>query len=59
MGSYQLDVTEEEKDLSILVHCKMTMSHPCDAAIKKAKVTLGYIRRDISSKDREALMSLC
>ncbi|CAM5083682.1 unnamed protein product [Natator depressus] len=52
LGTHHLEVTEEEKDLGILIDHRMTMSHQCDMTMKKANVVLGCIRRGISSRDR-------
>ncbi|CAM5148912.1 unnamed protein product [Natator depressus] len=41
---YQLEVTEEEKNLTVLVDDKMILSHQCDAAVKKANPILKCIR---------------
>ncbi|CAM5138517.1 unnamed protein product [Natator depressus] len=35
LGTHQLEVREEEKDLGVLVDRRMTMSHQCDMAVKK------------------------
>ncbi|CAM5090421.1 unnamed protein product [Natator depressus] len=51
LGTHQLEVTEEEKDLGVLVDHRMTMSCQCDMAVKKANAVLGCIRRGISSGD--------
>ncbi|CAM4605209.1 unnamed protein product [Lepidochelys olivacea] len=45
LGTHQLEVTEEEKDLGLLVDHRMTMSRQCDMAMKKANAVLGCIRR--------------
>ncbi|CAM5122864.1 unnamed protein product [Eretmochelys imbricata] len=58
LGTHQLEVTEEEKDLRVLVDHRMTMSHQCDMAVKKANAVLGCIRRGISSRDKEVLVPL-
>ncbi|CAM5153249.1 unnamed protein product [Eretmochelys imbricata] len=52
LGTHQLEVTEEEKDLEVLVDHRMTMSCQCDMAVKKANAVLGCIRRGISSRRR-------
>ncbi|CAM5148359.1 unnamed protein product [Eretmochelys imbricata] len=57
LGTHQLEETEEEKDLGVLVDDRMTMSHQCDMAVKKANVVLGCIRGGISSGD-EVLVPL-
>ncbi|CAM5147068.1 unnamed protein product [Eretmochelys imbricata] len=58
MGMHQLEVMEEEKDLGVLVDHRMTRSHQCDIALKKANAVLGCIRRGISSRDKEVLVPL-
>ncbi|CAM5108276.1 unnamed protein product [Natator depressus] len=58
LGTHQLEVTEEEKDLGVLVDHRMTMSRQCDMSMKKANVVLGCIRRGISSRDKEVLVPL-
>ncbi|CAM5150473.1 unnamed protein product [Natator depressus] len=58
LGTHQLEVTEEEKDLGVLIDHRMTMSCQCDMAVKKANVVLGWIRRGISSRDKEVLVPL-
>uniref|UniRef100_A0A452HPE5 Reverse transcriptase domain-containing protein n=1 Tax=Gopherus agassizii TaxID=38772 RepID=A0A452HPE5_9SAUR len=35
LGTHQLEATEEEKDLGVLVDHRMTMSRQCDMAVKK------------------------
>ncbi|CAM5084507.1 unnamed protein product [Eretmochelys imbricata] len=57
-GMHHLEVTEEEKDLGVLVDHRMIMSHQCDMAVKKANEVLGCIRRGISSRDKEVLVLL-
>ncbi|CAM5151441.1 unnamed protein product [Natator depressus] len=58
LGTHQLEVTEEEKDLGVLVDHRMTMSRQCDMAVKKANAVLACIRRGISSRDKEVLVPL-
>ncbi|CAM4671246.1 unnamed protein product [Caretta caretta] len=58
LGTHQLEVTEEVKDLAVLVDHRMTMSHQCDVAVKKANAVLGCIRRGISSRGKEVLVPL-
>ncbi|CAM5076373.1 unnamed protein product [Eretmochelys imbricata] len=58
LGTHQLEVTEEEKDLGVLVDHRMTMSRQCDIAVKKANAVLGCSRRGISSRDKEVLVLL-
>ncbi|CAM4522288.1 unnamed protein product [Lepidochelys olivacea] len=58
LGTHQLEVTEEEKDLGVLVDHRMTMNHQCDIAVKKANAVLGCIGQGISSRDKEFLVPL-
>ncbi|CAM5155546.1 unnamed protein product [Natator depressus] len=58
LGMHQLEVTEEEKDLGVLVDHRMTMSHQCHIAVKKANAVLGCIRRGISNRDKDVLIPL-
>ncbi|CAM5149857.1 unnamed protein product [Natator depressus] len=58
LGMHQLEVTEEKKDLGVLVDQRMAMSRQCDVAMKKANAVLGCIRRGISSRDKEVLVPL-
>ncbi|CAM4560969.1 unnamed protein product [Lepidochelys olivacea] len=56
--THQLEVTEEEMDLGVLVDHRMTMSCQRDMAVKKANAILGCIRQGISSRDKEVLVLL-
>ncbi|CAM4622161.1 unnamed protein product [Caretta caretta] len=56
LGTHQL--TEEEKDLGVLVDHRMTMSRQCDMDVKKANAVLGCIRQGTSSRDKEVLVPL-
>ncbi|CAM5115714.1 unnamed protein product [Eretmochelys imbricata] len=58
LGTHHLESTEEEKALGVLFDLRMTMSHQCDIAVKKANVVLGYMRRGISSSNKEVLVPL-
>ncbi|CAM5077630.1 unnamed protein product [Eretmochelys imbricata] len=58
LGMHYLEVTEEEKELGVLVDHRMTMNRQCDMAVKKANAVLGCIRRGISSRDKEVLVPL-
>uniref|UniRef100_A0A8C3HAP4 Reverse transcriptase domain-containing protein n=1 Tax=Chrysemys picta bellii TaxID=8478 RepID=A0A8C3HAP4_CHRPI len=44
LGTHRLEVTEEEKDLGVLVDRRMIMSQQCDVVVKKANAVLGCIR---------------
>lgn len=47
-----------EKDLGVLVN-KLNMSQPCALAAKRANNVLAYIRKGVSRKSREVILTLC
>ncbi|CAM5134524.1 unnamed protein product [Natator depressus] len=58
LGTHQLEVTEAEKDLGVLVDHRISMSRQCDMAVKKANAVLGCIRQGVSSRDKQVLVPL-
>ncbi|CAM4548729.1 unnamed protein product [Lepidochelys olivacea] len=58
LGTHQLEVTEEEKDLGVLIDHRMTMSRQRDVAAEKANTVLGCIRQGITSREKEVLVPL-
>ncbi|KAF7253656.1 Disrupted in schizophrenia 1 protein, partial [Varanus komodoensis] len=47
-----------ERDLGVLVDCRLNMSQQCDAVVKRANATLGCIARSVASRSREVLLLL-
>lgn len=54
--SYQLDV-KVERELGIILNHKMMLGYHCDVTMKETNKILGFTRHNISSKDREILMT--
>lgn len=52
-------VTQEEKDLDVLVNARVAVSGHCDAIFKKVSTVLYSFRKYISSRYREVLVPLC
>ncbi|KAF7237150.1 Phospholipid-transporting ATPase IK [Varanus komodoensis] len=47
-----------ERDLGVLVDCRLNMSQPCDAVAKRANATLGCIARSVASRSRGVFLPL-
>jgi len=58
LGTDLLDSRSVERDLGVLVDDRLTMSQQCALAAKMASGILGYIRRSVASRWREALLPL-
>ena len=58
MGSKVLKVSEEERDLGVIMHRSAKPSRQCTEASKKANSTLGMIRRTIVTRDKDTIRRL-
>jgi len=58
LGADLLESSSVEKDLGVLVECKLTMSQQCAIVVKKASGTLGCIKKSVASRSREVLLLL-
>ncbi|KAF7253300.1 Metabotropic glutamate receptor 5 [Varanus komodoensis] len=50
LGDKWLESSTCERDLGVLVDCRLNMSQQCDAVVKRANATLGCIARSVASK---------
>ncbi|KAF7246348.1 RNA-directed DNA polymerase from mobile element jockey [Varanus komodoensis] len=53
LGDKWLESSTCERDLGVLVDCRLNMSQQCDAVVKRANATLGCIARSVASRSRE------
>src|SRR6218665_1178415 len=58
MGGKVLKVSEEERDLGVIMHRSAKPSRQCTEALKKANSTVGMIRRTIVTRDKDAILRL-
>src|SRR6218665_1592372 len=58
MGGKVLKVSEEERDLGVIMHRSAKPSRQCAEASKKAYSTLGMIRRTIVTRDKDEILRL-
>src|SRR6218665_245193 len=58
MGGRVLKVSEEERDLGVIMHRSAKPSRRCAEASKKANSTLGMIRRTIVTRDKDTILRL-
>src|SRR6218665_3710877 len=58
MGGKVLKVSEEERDLGVIMHRSAKPSRQCAEASKKAYSTLGMIRRTIVTRDKDTILRL-
>src|SRR5688572_32396349 len=53
-----MKVSEEERDLGVIVHNSAKPSRQCAKASKRANSTLGMIRRTIVTRDKDTILRL-
>ncbi|KAF7251846.1 hypothetical protein EYD10_03046 [Varanus komodoensis] len=58
LGDKWLDSSTCERDLGVLVDCRLHMSQQCDVVVKRVNATLGCIARSVASRSREVLLPL-
>ena len=58
MGGKVLKVSEEERDLGVIMHKSAKPSRQCAEASKKANSTLGMIRRTTVTRDKDTILML-
>src|SRR6218665_13665 len=58
MGGKVLKVSNEERDLGVIMHRSAKPSRQCAEASKKANSTLGMIRRTIVTRDKDTILRL-
>ncbi|GAB0178685.1 triadin [Grus japonensis] len=58
LGGKWIESSPEEKDLEVFVDEKLNWTWQCVLAALKAKCVLVYIKRDVTSRSRELILSL-
>src|SRR6218665_1594466 len=58
MGGKVLKVSEEERDLGVIMHRSAKPSRQCAEASKKAYSTLGMIRRTVVTRNKDKIVRL-
>ena len=58
MGGGELEETDFEKDVGVLIHRNLRPSLQCAKAAKRANSVLGQLTSAVSYRDKETFMSL-
>ncbi|KAF7248797.1 RNA-directed DNA polymerase from mobile element jockey [Varanus komodoensis] len=53
LGDKWLESSTCERDLGVLVDCRLNMSQQCDVVVKRTSAVLGCIARSVASRSRE------
>jgi len=59
LGADLLEYISVESDLGVLVDDRLTMSQQCALTAKKANGILGCIKKSVTSRSREVLLTFC
>ena len=58
MGDTVLGTTVKEKDIGVTISADMKVSEQCGTAVSKGNPILGFIRRNITYKEKELIKPL-
>ncbi|KAF7244883.1 RNA-directed DNA polymerase from mobile element jockey [Varanus komodoensis] len=58
LGDKWLESSTCERNLGVLVDCRLNLGQQCDTVVKRANATLGCIARSVAPRSREVLLPL-